>query len=96
MEFIFTGVESKLGPLGTSATSDLLYLPRVIVKMKTLVEWRLAEKTEVLGGKLPSVTLSTTNPTWPDAGSKSGHRGGEPETNRLSYAVPFTDTKLVS
>jgi hypothetical protein len=32
------GVESKLGPLGTSATSGLLYLPRVIVRMKNVVE----------------------------------------------------------
>jgi hypothetical protein len=32
------GVESKLGPLGMSATSGLLYLPRVIVRMENLVE----------------------------------------------------------
>jgi hypothetical protein len=32
------GVESKLGPIGTSATSGLLYLPRVIVRMEKLVE----------------------------------------------------------
>jgi hypothetical protein len=32
------GVEPILGPLGTSATSGLLYLPRVIVRMESLVE----------------------------------------------------------
>jgi hypothetical protein len=32
------GVESILGPLGTAATSGLLYLPRVIVRMENLVE----------------------------------------------------------
>jgi hypothetical protein len=33
----------------------------------------------------PSATLSTTNPTWRDPGSNTGHRGGKPATNRLSY-----------
>jgi hypothetical protein len=42
------GVESKLGPLGTSAD-----LPRVIMMMEYLVEWKLAGETEVLGEKLP-------------------------------------------
>jgi hypothetical protein len=46
-------MESKLGPLGTSATSGLLYLRPVIVRMVNLVEWRLAAETEVLGENLP-------------------------------------------
>jgi hypothetical protein len=29
--------------------------------------------------------LSTTNPTWPDPGSKPGCRGRKPAANRLSY-----------
>jgi hypothetical protein len=47
-------VESKLGPLGTSATFNLglLYLPRVIVRLENLVEW-MAGETEVLGENLP-------------------------------------------
>jgi hypothetical protein len=32
------GVESILGPLGTAATTGLLYLPRMIVRMEKLVE----------------------------------------------------------
>jgi hypothetical protein len=32
------GVETKLGPLDTSTTSGPLYLSRVIVRMKDLVE----------------------------------------------------------
>jgi hypothetical protein len=32
------GVESILGPLGRLVTSDLLYLPRVNVRMVNLVE----------------------------------------------------------
>ena len=43
---------------------------------------------EVLGGKTcPSATLSTTNPTWTDAGSNPGLRGQRPATNRLSHGT---------
>jgi hypothetical protein len=59
----------------------------VIMMMENLVEWRLAGETEVLGENLPSATLSTTNPTWPDPGSNPGRRGGKPATNRLSYGA---------
>jgi hypothetical protein len=46
-------VESILGPLGTAAITGLLYLSRVIVRMK-LVEWVvLAGETEVLEENLP-------------------------------------------
>jgi hypothetical protein len=34
-----------------------------------------------------SATSSTTNPTWPDLGSKPGRRGGKPATNHLSYGT---------
>jgi hypothetical protein len=47
------GVESKLGIVGTSAIYGLLYMPRVIVRMVNLVEWKLAGETEVLGENLP-------------------------------------------
>jgi hypothetical protein len=33
----------------------------------------------------PSAILFTANPTLPDPGANSGHRGGKPATNRLSY-----------
>jgi hypothetical protein len=35
----------------------------------------------------PSVTLSTTDPTWPDPCANPGRRGGKPATNRLSYGA---------
>jgi hypothetical protein len=35
----------------------------------------------------PSVTFSTTNPTWADPGSNPGRRGGKPATNHLSYGT---------
>jgi hypothetical protein len=45
-------------------------------------------KPKYSGGKTyPSVTLSTTNPTWTDPGSKPGLRGGRPLTNRLSHGT---------
>jgi hypothetical protein len=45
----------KLGPLGTSATSGLLYLPRVIVRLENLVEGTLAGETELFGESLPQL-----------------------------------------
>jgi hypothetical protein len=57
--------------------------------VEQLVQWELAEETEVLGENLPQCTLSTTNPTWPDLGSIPGRRGGKPATNRLSYGTAF-------
>jgi hypothetical protein len=36
----------------------------------------------------PSVTLSTTNPTWPDLGSNSGLRSGKPWLTAWAMARP--------
>jgi hypothetical protein len=38
----------------------------------------------------PIASLSTTNPTWLDAGSNSGRRGGKPATDRLSYGTALS------
>jgi hypothetical protein len=57
----------------------------MMMSMEQPVEWELARETEVLGENLPSATLSTTYPTWPDLGSNPSHRGGKPATNLLSY-----------
>jgi hypothetical protein len=56
---------------------------RMIVEQ--LMEWKLAGETEVLVEDLPSATLCTTNPTWPDP----GRRGGKPATNPLSYGAAW-------
>jgi hypothetical protein len=37
----------------------------------------------------PSISFSTTNPTWPDLGSNPGRRDGKPATNRLSYGTAY-------
>jgi hypothetical protein len=81
------GVESKLGPLGTSA----IYWPTVSAPgdcedgefrgMKWQGKPKYSEKT------CRGATLSTTNPTWPDPSSNPGRRVGKPVTNRLSYGA---------
>jgi hypothetical protein len=88
-------LESKLGPLGTSATSGLLHLPRVIRRMENLVEWRLAGEIEILGETCPSATLPTTNPTWTDPGANPARRGGKPATNRLSYGAALISELVI-
>jgi hypothetical protein len=77
----------RLSPLGTSATN----WPIVPAQDDRWWVWssrwnenwqrkqKYSEKT------CPSATLPTRNHTWPDPGSNSGHRGGKPATNRLSY-----------
>jgi hypothetical protein len=52
------------------------------------VGWKWRENWSTRGKTCPSPTLSTTNPTWTDPGSKSGLRSGRPATTRLSMARP--------
>jgi hypothetical protein len=86
-------VESKLGPLGTSATEWLNvpapgdYDDGEFGGMKIgRGKPKYSEKT------CPSTTLSTTNPTWPDPGL----RGGKPATNRLIYGAAYRKTSYFS
>jgi hypothetical protein len=79
----------EISPLGTSATTGLLYLPRVIVMMmENLVEWRSAGETEELGENLLQRHFVHYKSHLPNP----GRRGGKPATNRLSYgaAIYFT------
>jgi hypothetical protein len=73
-------VNSKLGPLGTSATSVLSYLHRVSVRNE---DWQ--GKPKSTEETCPNATLSTKNSTLPDPGANPSRRGGMPATNRLSY-----------
>jgi hypothetical protein len=56
-------VESKLGPLGTSATSGLLYLPWVTVRMENLWNENWQGKPKYSEKTCPSATVSTANLT---------------------------------
>jgi hypothetical protein len=47
------------------------------------------ENRSTRGKTCPSVTLSTTNPTWTDPGSNPGLHGERPATNRLSHGTAF-------
>jgi hypothetical protein len=86
-------VESILGPLGTAATTGILYLPRVIVRMKKLVEWMvLSGETEVLKEILPRRHFVHLKFRLQDSGANPGRRGGKPATNRLSYGAALIST----
>jgi hypothetical protein len=50
------------------------------------------ENRSTRGETCPSVTLSTTNPTWTDPGSNPGLRGERPAINRLNHGTAFTYT----
>jgi hypothetical protein len=51
--------------------------------------WRIWSNEDWQGNPkyCSSVTVSTTNPTWPDPGSNPGRRFGKPATNRISYGT---------
>jgi hypothetical protein len=70
----------------------LLYVPRVIMRMENLVEWWLAEETEVLGENLPQCHFvhHKSHMTWP--GVNPGRRSGKPATNRLRYGMAKKET----
>jgi hypothetical protein len=63
--------------------------------MENLVEWELAEETEVLEKKLPECQFlyHKSHITFPDA--NSSRRGGKPVTNRLSYGTAVAEVTSV-
>jgi hypothetical protein len=76
------GMESILGPLGTAATTGLLYLPGGIVRMEKLVEWTvLVGETEILGANLPRRHFVHHKSHLRDPGANPGRRGWKPATN---------------
>jgi hypothetical protein len=84
-------VHSALQPL-----IGLLCQPRVIMMMiEKLVEWWLAEKTEVPGENLPQCRFVHHKPHMPaQTRTRSGAVGNQrpPVTNRLSYGTAFLNS----
>jgi hypothetical protein len=57
-----------------------------MVIVEKLMEWKLAEETEVLGENLPQRHFCPSqNPTWLDPVLNPDRRDGKLATNRLSY-----------
>jgi hypothetical protein len=54
------------------------------------------ENRSTRGKTCLSVTLSTTNPTWTDPGSKPGLRGERPAANRLSHGTAYVHPNYTS
>jgi hypothetical protein len=81
-------VESKLGPLGTSATEW-----PIVPAPGDYDDGELGGIKIVRGNRstrrkhAPAQLCPPQIPTWPDLGSNPGRRGGKPATNRLSYGA---------
>jgi hypothetical protein len=60
-----------------------------MVIMEKLVEWRLAEETEVLGKNLPQRHFIHHKSHMINPDSNPGRYSGKPATNRLSYGEAF-------
>jgi hypothetical protein len=68
------GVESNWVHSALRPPIDLLFQPRVIIMMETLVEWLLAGETEVLGENLPQSRFVHHKPHM-----LPGHEPGPPQ-----------------
>jgi hypothetical protein len=75
---------ARLSPLGTAATTDLLYQPQMI-NVDDCGAIGGMKTGKYLEKACPSATLSTTNPTRPNP----GRRSGKPATSRLSYGTAW-------
>jgi hypothetical protein len=80
--FLICIVESKLGPLGTSAIYWPIVPARVIVRMENLVE-RMAGEAEILGENLPRRHFVHHKSHF----TRPGIEPGPPATNRFSYGA---------
>jgi hypothetical protein len=81
------GVESILGPLGTSATEWPIVPAPGDCDDREFGGMKIGRETEVLGENLPQRHVVHHKSHLPDLGSNPVRRGGKPATNRLSYGA---------
>jgi hypothetical protein len=83
-------VESKLGPLGTSATEwPIVPAPGDYDDGEFWWNEDWQGKPKYSEKNCPSATLSTIDRIWPEPGLNPGRRGRKPATNRLSYGAAY-------
>jgi hypothetical protein len=88
---LWGGVGWVLSPLGASATNwPIVSAPddRWVWSAWWNENWQ--GKPKYSAKTCPNSTLSITSPTSTDLESNSGHRGGKPTTNHLSYGTVVT------
>jgi hypothetical protein len=87
--FFLSGM--RLSPLGTAATSGLLYQPQMIDEgdCGAIGEMKIGRGNQSTGRNLPQRHFVHHKFHMTRPGLNPGRRGGKPATNRLSYGAAY-------
>jgi hypothetical protein len=85
--FLIVNGGVQLGPLRTSATNWPLVLAPGDYEDKEFGGMMIGRGNRILGENLPQCHFVHHKPHMTSRGANSGHRGGKPATNRLSYGT---------